>query len=174
MEINSYNQIQIDSDSFVIFDIDETLIYFDNINPKWWKDTYDKYYALYADYDKADSLSLEEWIQLINFSTPKAIDICGFNKLSQKIYKFDNSKIIFLTARDQSLKDLTFKQLIYCGFDLSKFDIYFSSDKGSLIKELRKNYPNNKIIFIDDLKSNISDVKYHNPDAECYLARFII
>jgi hypothetical protein len=141
MEIDNYDMIVIEKNSFVVFDIDETLIYFENITPLWWKKTFDKYYALFNDYDKADELALNEWESFIVSIKPKPIDITGLDKLIKQIKQSD-SDMIFITE-----------------------------DKGKLIKELNIN--KQKVIFIDDLQYNIDDVLLYNPDAKCYLARFI-
>lgn len=56
-QINKFSEIEIIQNSLVVFDIDDTLIKFDGIDFKWWKNKFNKYYKLTKDYDLADKLS---------------------------------------------------------------------------------------------------------------------
>jgi hypothetical protein len=47
-----------------VIDFDETIIKFDKINKFWWKNTFEKYYKIYNNYDLADSSTYNKWIQI--------------------------------------------------------------------------------------------------------------
>jgi hypothetical protein len=66
-----------------------------------------------------------------------------------------------LTARTDRLKELTNKHLIDCDINILSHRIYYDKNKGhkllQLVSDIYKNV--SKIIFVDDLKSNIIDVQ---------------
>lgn len=167
MEINNYDQIQIlSNNTLVAIDIDETVIYFDNIPPLWWKTRFDYHYTETSDCILADKLTLQEWTTIVLSSEPKTFDISGFKKLLTRVEQ-TNSKLVLITARFIELKDLTLKQLRYCGINVN--DIYFTLNKGHVLKNLSVGIKD--VIFVDDLYGNIEDVLSHVPDCTCYMAR---
>lgn len=186
--INNYDQIHIDpkSKSLVVLDIDETIFKFENIDYKWWEDNYKKYANLGYDTNKSTEIICKEWIEYIEYRRPIMLDQIKFNELLDTIKNTD-SKLIFLTARTEDMKNLTIKQLSESGihfngiiseqaktsstkvfenlhdhsFILAETDIYFSKNKGLMLKNLlEQTYTEFKnIIFVDDLERNISDVE---------------
>jgi hypothetical protein len=136
MEIDNYDMIVIKKNSFVVFDIDETLIYFENITPLWWKKTFDKYYALFNDYDKADELALNEWESLIVSIKPKPIDIIGLDKLIKQI-KQSGSDMIFITARRTYLKNLTLQHLKYCNINIEPEQVFVNRRQRKTNKRIK-------------------------------------
>ena len=139
-QITKFNQIDIIPNSLIVLDIDETIIKFDNINKKWWRNTFDKYYSLTQDYDNADNLSLDEWISYVN--------------------KHD-CDLIFLTARNASLKDITHLHLNKVNLSVDGNKIYFNRNKGDeLFSIANKDYSHIKnIIVVDDVEHNLTDIK---------------
>ena len=183
--INNYDQIHIDpkSKSLVVLDIDETIFKFEDIDYKWWEDNYKKYADFGYDTNKSTEIICKEWIEYIESRRPIMLDQIKFNELLDTIKNTD-SKLIFLTARTEDMKNLTIKQLSESGihfneitseqaktsstvnlqdnsFILAETDIYFSKNKGLMLKNLlEQTYTEFKnIIFVDDLERNISDVK---------------
>jgi hypothetical protein len=165
-QINDYSQIRIIKDSLIVFDIDDTVIKFPELGKTWWKNKFDNYYKLYNDYDKADILTLEEWVQNVTIMEPTMINKESFIDFFDKALE-NNCKIIFLTARNEKLKDLTYQHLIHCDFIPSNIitnNVYFSEDKGTKLKNIL-NLPEyfgiKNVIFIDDIQDNLKDVYNH-------------
>ncbi len=105
--ISKFEQITIIPSSLVVFDIDETLLKFDGIDQKWWRNKFNKYYTLTKNYDLADSMSHSDWIKIVKIAEPELVDgkIHDFIDL---LYEND-CKIILLTARNEILHLCTFK-----------------------------------------------------------------
>jgi FMN phosphatase YigB (HAD superfamily) len=164
--ITNYNDIILKKNSLLIFDIDETIMKFDGINSEWWKNKFDYYYKNYNDYDKADDLTLKEWINHIHLNKAELIDR---HKFFDKLYKAHheyNCEIIFITARNINLKDITEKHFTECDISDYIHKIYYDENKGLLLKQLLKDkYKNHKhVIFIDDNKRNLEEVYNENKD----------
>ena len=158
-QITKFNQIDIIPNSLIVLDIDETIIKFDNINKKWWRNTFDKYYSLTQDYDNADNLSLDECISYVTVTEPKLVD--------DEIYRWFDSinkhdcDLIFLTARNASLKDITHLHLNKVNLSVDGNKIYFNRNKGDeLFSIANKDYSHIKnIIVVDDVEHNLTDIK---------------
>ena len=158
MKIRNYDEIDVLPDSLVIMDLDETLIHFDDMYDKWWDDNL-KY---------ANELEVyRRWVQLISFNVPVMLDVYEFNNLLIRIRR-TNSRLVILTARSPKLCEITLQQLVYCNIILPLDDIYFSSNKGRMAHSIKRKYTYTNIIFVDDKKSNIADVKIWLPDTICY------
>jgi len=161
MKIRNYDEIEVLPDSLVILDLDETLIQFDGMYDKWWED------------NLIHSNELEvyrRWIQLISFTMPTMLDPYEFNNLLRRI-KLTNSRMVILTARSAKLCEITLQQLVYCNIIIPLDDIYFSDKKGRMAHSIRRRYTYSNLIFVDDRKSNLRDVKIWIPDAICYHIR---
>jgi hypothetical protein len=171
--ISTFNEIKLKPNSLVVLDIDDTLIYFDNINHNWWKEKFEYYYSYFKDYDNADIETYDIWISHITQVSPKLTD--------EYVFKFfddclkNNCKIILLTARNKNNKNLTIKQLQECKLLFDEKDIYFDENKGDCLKNLITNvYTNFKsIIFVDDLENNLNDVKNSLTNYEIELYKFV-
>lgn len=158
-QIKKFNEIKLISNSLIVLDIDETIIKFDNINKKWWSNTFDKHYSITKDYDHADNLSLDEWISHVTITEPKLVD--------DKIYEWidltdkHDCDLIFLTARKKSLKNITFLHLNKVNLSFDENKIYFNENKGDeLFNIANKEYSHKKnIIVVDDIKSNLIDIQ---------------
>jgi len=134
--LNSFNNVPITQKSLILCDIDDTLL-----TNKFVKFTANKNNNL-----------------VINL--PKYTDKDGFTNLLQKLQK-TNSKLYFVTARNIKYIEFTRRQFKILGIDIDKYPVYFCGDipKGIIIKKFinMTNYKN--IIFIDDLKYNLDNVK---------------
>ncbi len=158
--INSFNQVGLIENSLLVFDIDETILSFEDIDEGWWKRTFSKYLAQTNDYDLSDELSLNEWVSHITKVKPKLLDEINFIKLVKKAKEL-NCEIIMLTARRRFLFDATISHLTHCNIDIDSASIYFNENKGKELYEIvTKKYPNlSNIIFIDDVIRNLEDVE---------------
>jgi hypothetical protein len=146
--IKNYDEIDILPNSIVMMDIDNTIIKFEKLYKNWWKDN--------------EPNALEGWLKIIKEEDPKMLDEIEFTILLNKI-KNTNSEIIYITARDEELRELTYKQLIDCGIKVSTNQIYHSYPKGNKMIEIYKEKSKTKeiqnIIFIDDHSYNIEDAQ---------------
>ena len=149
-----------------VFDIDETLMVYDEINKDWWKNRLKSV---------GETAALEEWLELVKNSTPKHTSKETFDKLISYIAK-DN--ILCLTARKEILKDITELHLEQIG--VTGFPVYYSNGecKGKKLREILQNYSNiENVVFVDDNKNNLFSVNkefYHdNVKVYCYYFKYI-
>jgi hypothetical protein len=165
--INSFSEINtIKPETLLVLDIDDTVMSFPDISKKWWSETYHKFinenYNKENAYNKTNSL----WIDYIIKSKPILNDEKNFLNLLEQI-SINKCDLIFLTARDNSLSELTVKQLNECNLNVNPMKIFYSKYKGNELEYIIKIiYPNIKnIIFVDDLLDNLKDVayKFNNP-----------
>lgn len=164
--ISTYDKIKLKNNSLLIFDIDDTIMKFDGIDKEWWKNKNKYYYDIFKDYDKADNEALIEWINHIEENKPQIIDNNKLFNIFHKAQHIYNCEIIFMTSRDIKLKNTTEKHFYDCNISEYIHKIYYSKNKGILLKELLKDkYKNYRdIIFIDDNKKNLEDVYLENKD----------
>lgn len=157
--ITKFNQIPIIPNSLIVLDIDETIIKFDKINEKWWKNTFDKHYLATNKYDIADNLSLKEWISYVTITNPILVDneIHNWINSTKKL----NCELILLTARNTNLQDITLSHLNFVNLNFNKEQIYFNKNKGDELLNITKKLYSNKenIIIVDDVKTNLLDIK---------------
>jgi len=136
--INSFNNIEITDNSLVLCDIDETLLTnkFIKLKPK------------------------ENNKPVIKMNLPKYTDKKGFLNLMQKLNR-TNSKLCFVTARDIKYFEFTRKQFKFLGINIENFPVFFCGDtpKGLVIKTKINLTKFKDILFIDDLKYNLDNVK---------------
>ncbi len=165
--ITSFNQVSILPNTLVICDIDETILRYESINSKWWKNRINNYVQQSYSYEMSDKMALNDWKLYINETKPVATDLSGFMQLMSLILSL-NSKLILLTARDIELKNITHQHLIHSGINISPETMHFSygQSKGEYlsrhINHIIDKY--DKIIFIDDYEHNLDSVykKYGN------------
>ncbi len=157
--ISSFNEVELIPNSLLVFDIDETIMSFEDIDEGWWKRTFDKFYIETQDYDLADEIALREWINVIYTSKPKLLDEFNFIFLVE-LAKQHNCKVIMLTARRKFLTEITLSHLSHCKIDVDSASVYFNENKGKeLLQIVTNKYPAiSSIIFIDDIKENLLNV----------------
>lgn len=158
--INSFSKINpIKPNTLVVLDIDDTIMSFPNIDKEWWNETYTNLYY----YDKKNAYKQTSllWLDRIVKSKPSLIDKKNLNNFLEQI-KINNCELIFLTARDVNISEITIKQLNECNLNVNPTKIFYSREKGKELEYIVKNlYPNIKnIIFVDDLIENLINVAY--------------
>ena len=153
----------------VALDIDETTLYYDTINSKWWKNAFNKYYSLLNDYEHADTESLKHWENTIAEKDPIHTDQEGFNELVNS-----NVQIIFVTARNKIMSDITKIHMAKIGIHDPEIIFCAHENKGILLKEwlINNNSFDKNLIYVDDKEYNITDVKTYIPHAKCF--KFVI
>ena len=175
MEISSFNEIIINQKSLIICDIDETILYFEGIDKQWWVDTFNTFYKIHNDYDKADKLSLDKWISYIIDNNPYTTDEIGYNNMLKRVND-TNSRLLFLTARHEHLRDITLKHMLHLNIHNPILHFTNGNCKGQYILDnlinSSQNFEinSNNIIFIDDLLQNIANVSDKLAEhVTCYL-----
>ena len=186
-EIYSFNSVNIKekikiNDSLLVLDIDETILYFVSKNERmdkdWWKSSFDKYYLEYKDYEYAELLSYNDWLNHITHNDPYHTDKYNLFKL---LDRYNNH--IFITARDPYIKNITSEHMKKLNINVHDDNIYHvdKSNKGKILSNLlEEKYKDiKKVIFIDDLITNIDDVcnefktndfiTKNNIQLDCYL-----
>ncbi len=146
--IQNYDEINISENTLIMMDIDDTIIKFETLHKNWWKEN--------------EPNALEKWLKIINEEKPTMLDSEKFTELLERI-KTSNSEIIFITARYESLSELTYTHLIECGLSINKNQIYHSYPKGKklldICEEMKKTRDIQNYIFVDDHLDNIEDVQ---------------
>lgn len=142
--IQNYDEIIIDKKTFVMMDIDDTIIKFETLHKNWWKENQPN--------------AIEKWLKIIQEETPSILDELEFSKLLDRI-KLTDSEIIFITARNEKLRDLTYEHLINCGLNIDREQIYHSYPKGKTLLEICEKNDFDNMIFVDDHLDNIEDVQ---------------
>jgi len=161
-KISSFDKIKILENTLYVFDIDETLMVYDGIDRKWWKKNISK---------RPEEEVLNDWIEHVSKNEPKHTHETSFFELIDKIGEREKNKIICLTARKDTIKDITEEHMAKIG--ITDIPIYYSNGtcKGKMLKEMVKdNSTITNIVFVDDNKKNLyavtrdfynSDIKIH-------------
>lgn len=165
--ISSWSELgAIEENTLLVFDIDETFLWFPTINEAWWQETLQRLSAQHPP-DRVDELAKEEWLRVVNQEMPVPTDVEGFRELNLEI-KRTNSRLTFLTARLESFSHLTRKHLNFCGVAPDTV-IHYSSSKGQALRTIAAKYPTCKnVIFVDDKPANLEDVRFYNPSVLLY------
>ena len=156
----------------LVFDIDETILTYKNINNEWWKNKLEYYYKLTNNYELSEDFVMKDWIIHIHETEPQHTEINSFNELLNFINIINkNNNIIdikFLTARDDVLKNITIKHLQKF---LPQKNINISFTNGTNKSAYLQNITNyDNIIFVDDLITNLQDVyEVYNNKIQYYL-----
>jgi hypothetical protein len=98
-KINTFSNVDmVTKDSLYVFDIDDTILTYDNINQKWWRNKYDLYKTPDLKQKDIYDLILVEWEEKIKKSIPKHTHEESLSNLLYQIINKKNS-FICLTAR---------------------------------------------------------------------------
>jgi len=147
--INSFNNIPIQQNTLLLCDIDETLLT-------------NKSVSLVPNQNNKPTIKL---------NLPKYTDKNGFINLLQKLHE-TNSQIYFITSRNIKYFEFTRRQFKVLGLNIENFPVYFCGDnpKGLIIKQIENINNFDNIIFVDDLKYNLKNVKHELGDrVKCFL-----
>ncbi len=158
--ISAYSAIRLLPRCLVVFDIDDTVLHFPSHNRAWWKDTKQTYQVTHnMDEPAAEQQTLYDWRAAVSSLDAIPIDKDGFHTFYDQA-KNEQCDVIFLTARDISMKDATYKHIRNSLFDVHDNQIYFSEHKGPALRNiLDAQYPHHKhIIFVDDYEKNHQSV----------------
>jgi hypothetical protein len=160
VEINTFFNVEIKEKSLIMIDIDDTILKYDQLDKTWWKNTFEYYYSITNNYDESDKKTLDEWRTMIYEKEPIHVDKSGMFDLFKRAEQL-NCKIIFLTARCETLKSITVHHLNKLGIFID--EIYFTPniEKGIILKKLKNEEYADYIytVAIDDLDSNLKSIQ---------------
>ena len=139
-KIIDFKQIKLLTNSLVLCDIDDTILYYPGF----------KY--------NNEANNLDKWINHVKYNKP--VKMCNsYFDLHNEVNR-TSSKLILLTARNRDFEDLTRDHLGFLG--LTYHDIIFCSgqNKGCYLLKLLEFDTTyyNKVVFIDNELDNIKDV----------------
>lgn len=158
-QIDTFDMINIISNTLVLSDIDETILFYDDINQKWWKERNEYYMNIYNTHELVSSHSLDDWFKYIQENKPKHTDKVGFENMLKRIEE-TNSSLMFVTARHPKFEEITKEHFNHLDIDSSKYEIHYLAgiSKGEYIKNNIDISKHDQVIFIDDLVKNIKSV----------------
>lgn len=159
-KISCFSQIQVEPNTLFVLDIDDTLIRFKELGKTWWKHIYSAYLIEYkGDHSQAKWATLKIWMDKIYMYKPYPIAPFSFTDLLSKI-ESEGGELILLTARDESLRQITEQNLKDCNIIIPSDKIYFNEEKGKELKRILQNEKNGykKVVFVDDVEKNLLDV----------------
>ena len=169
-KISNFSELPEIKNGLYVFDIDETLLVFEEVSDVWWKRNFEKIYAETGDVEYASNKMNKIFSEIVKTHKPRPTDIEGFKKIENTLGE-NNNTIVFLTARPQSLEAETYRQIAELPIKYS-YPVYFSSEKGLKMKWLIKTVHANKhfdsVVFVDDKIYNIEDVQKECPEVECF------
>lgn len=169
-KISKFSELPKVKNGLYVFDIDETLLVFDEVSDVWWERNFKKIYAETGDYEYASNRMDKIFSEIVKTHKARTTDIEGFKEIENNLAE-NNNTIVFLTARPESLEAETYRQIAALPIKYS-YPIYFSSEKGLKMKWLIntvnavKNFES--IIFVDDKIYNIEDVQKECPEVQCF------
>jgi hypothetical protein len=169
-KISSFKDIHLDRNTLVLCDIDDTVILFEKLGKKWWRERFDDYYERNGDFEFSEQALLKEWIHQIHKQNPVHVDEAGFTDFMERI-DATGSTIVFVTARTSDLYCLTLHHLKQVGIT-PKTDIHYTSNtpKGEYIANVLDFDDFDHVVFIDDMEHNVNSVeRVFGDKIVCYL-----
>lgn len=157
--VKSFKDIPVERNTLVLCDIDDTVIVFEKLGKKWWRERFDDYYERNGDYEFSEKAVLKEWIHQIHKEKPVHVDKEGFDDFVERINS-TGSTLVFVTARTADLYCLTLHHLKQVGIT-PKTDVHYTNDttKGEYIANVIDFDDFDHIVFIDDMEHNVNSVK---------------
>jgi hypothetical protein len=151
LTVDSFNKVPITKNNLVLCDIDDTLITTKTIylKPK----------------------SPESNKPNIKLDIPIFLDKNGFKNLLQRL-KNTESKLYFITARNEKSIKFTNEQFKLLNIDTNNYPIFYcgETDKSSIVNQFIDTTIYDNIIFIDDLIYNLRKMKKNfGEKVNCFL-----
>lgn len=154
----------IPNNALVLLDIDDTVVHLDGLGKRWWQSTQSLYYEMEQCPTAARSRTLEDWIARVYSATPTLIDPAATRAFLHTL-ESAHATLVFLTARNADLREITLAQLSACG--LEGFPVLHAEAKGEAALEECRKRGAGAVVFIDDMEKNVADVVHHltGPDS---------
>jgi len=160
-QINTFDMVNeiIIPNTLILSDIDETILFYEDINPKWWKEKNEYYMNIYGDNELSQIQCLDDWFKYIQHNKPLHTDKVGFENMLKKIEE-TNSTLMFVTARNPKFQKITQEHFDHLYIDNLKYEVHYLAgcSKGDFIKDNIDISKYDQVIFIDDLVKNIKSV----------------
>ena len=158
-KVSTFKDITIKRNTLVLCDIDDTVIVFEKLGKKWWRERFDDYYERTGDFEWSEKAVLKEWIHAIRTMKPVHVDEHGFCDFVERIEQ-TGSMLVFVTARAQEISDLTTIHLNSAGI-YPKTDVHHTNNtpKGEYIANVIDFDDFEYVVFIDDMEHNIQSVQ---------------
>ena len=176
---SSFGPININPNSLVLCDIDDTLIRYDLTLDDFVKKTRDYLISVndYLDEEYTFCLAKDEFAEYRDSKCPYMTDKKGWDKMYNQI-KETCSKLIFITARSIEYKEITRKHFESNELNYLDFDIHYtfehSMSKAMYIQQYINMDGFDHIYFIDDQVSIVKNVKITFPQIECYIFKYCL
>jgi hypothetical protein len=157
--IHTFKDIPIKRNTLVLCDIDDTVIVFEKLGKKWWRERFDDYYERTGDFEWSEKAVLKEWVYTIRTMEPVHVDEHGFCSFVERIEQ-TGSTLVFVTARGEDISDLTTIHLNSAGI-YPKTDVHHTNNtpKGEYIANVIDFDDFEHVVFIDDMEHNIQSVQ---------------
>lgn len=174
--ISKFDDVERYSDAVYIFDIDDTIFYYEDLRREWWEATIKHNLEHGMNELNAKYMALRKWERaiyhqgegIIGIDTERLNDLIAFIKSSDGVFHF-------ITSRGSNHSNLTYSHLsrfVKHNID-RKITFADGKNKGHVLRQLLnsskiENRQYSKIVFIDDIQHNLINVKNEFPEAECY------
>jgi hypothetical protein len=103
-------------------------------------------------------------------------DPAGFERMLLKIRQMDGCELVFLTARSPRSVDFTQANFLQIGLRPEEHIVHFSDTvpKGEYVKSQIDLRSYQKVVFIDDLRENLQNMRMHarHPNLELFLFQY--
>lgn len=159
--IQRFSEIDIQPNTLVLCDIDDTLLHHPAINHDWMNLIhaffYMQHYEITGTHDKNESLKkyTQFYDEAFNNIPLQHTDRDGFFAMVEKSTTF-----VFVTARQDVTRDFTYTNLRSLDIDPSTYKVHFSGSiaKGEYIMQNFELTKYEHVVFIDDQMRNVENV----------------
>ena len=170
--IHDLDSIPLISNALYILDIDETVIYYEtSMFTEYIKEIelFERTMSRNSAFENAN----QKWESLVYSNNAKPIDEKGLNSLKE-FSDTNNSTIVFLTARFESIRDVTLSQLkrLFPWVENHMVHMASGSPKGDKLEKMFLTHPHlqrDNIVFVDDKQYNIDSVVQKFPHVKQFL-----
>ena len=175
MVIDSFDSVAIVPRTLVLCDIDDTLLRIteDENSHSMYTRLYQHYFHLTKNATIAGKLSDNDYYAHYPM---QPTDAEGFERMLAKIRQTEGCELIFLTARNPNTVDFTATNFVQIGLNPEEHMVHFSDcmPKGEYTKSEIDLSPYQKVVFIDDVRENLTNMKMHirNITLDLYLFRY--
>lgn len=172
--VDSFDLVAIVPETLVLCDIDNTLLYVeeDENSHGLYTQLYSHYFHITQNSGSAMKLADNDYYARYPM---RPTDPAGFERMLAKIRKTHGCELIFLTARNPDTVDFTADNFVQIGLNPEEHMVHFSDfmPKGQYTKTEIDLSPYKNIVFIDDVRENLTNMKMHvrNLTLDLYLFR---
>lgn len=167
--IHTFDDVLLQHDgTLIICDIDDTLLRYERNLNYFYKNLKHSFPELTE--NELTTHASNIYATYVKNRKPSATDYDGFIRLMKKVLE-TNSKLIFITSRNECSKQYTEQEFSHIGICYTYFNVYYTNNdttKGQFIKEKIDMDGVEHLIVIDDQITNIKSIKNSFPIAECY------